>query len=113
MEPIAEWHLHASKQGSARIPVCLTVYRPQAQPESTCSLYQTFVEIKGISAKPRHVSGVSSLQSMVLALRILQVYVESALNHGWLFYIDDTDSPVDAASLIFENRADDAGLDRD
>ena len=88
MNPIAEWNLLGSKNGASLAPVCVALHQPEPDPKSPHGDFRTLVEISGI-AKSEYVFGVNSMQSLVLALRVLQIQVELALDDGWIFFFDE------------------------
>ncbi|SMP71222.1 hypothetical protein SAMN06265222_1141 [Neorhodopirellula lusitana] len=51
--------------------------------------------------KPRYGHGVNSMQSLVLAMRLLHIHIENAIRCGWQFYFDADDTePFDLLHSI-------------
>ena len=103
MNRIAQWNVCASKRGDARRAVCVALHCPERDPKSEHGDYRTYAELDGIG-KSKHIMGVNSMQSLVLAMRFLHLQIECAIHDGWIFFFDETDDEafdlLDAVSPI-------------
>ena len=100
MTVIATWDLYASRNSEDRIAIEASVYLPELDPRSSNDNYRTKIEITGILG-PKYVCGVNSMQSLVLAMRLLRFHVEMASEANWKFYFDsESTDQFDLADAI-------------
>lgn len=91
MTPIATWELWAERKQSPRRAVMIAIHMPEPDPKSEHGDFRTLVEMDGIT-KSRYGHGVNSMQSLVLAMQLLQIHIEHAIREGWQFYFDADDT---------------------
>jgi len=90
MNRIATLELWGQENNSPRRAILVAVHAPEPDPKSQHGDFRTLVELDGVS-KSRYGYGVSSMQSLVLAMQLLKIHVEKAIAVGWQFYFDESD----------------------
>lgn len=100
MNRIATWELWGELNRSERRKIVIAIHAPEPDPESRHGDYRTLVEMQGIT-KSKYGYGFNSMQSLVIAMQLLRIHLESALHDGWQYYFDadDTD-PFDLLHSI-------------
>ncbi|MDB2687742.1 hypothetical protein N9Y42_11085 [Mariniblastus sp.] len=91
MSRIAEWNVYGSKNDAPLVQLCVAIHAPELDPDSKHDDCRTMVELCGLS-ESRYIFGVNSMQSLVLAMRVLHIEIEVALNDGWIFFFGDDHS---------------------
>ena len=100
MNRIAIWEIWGQRNCSERRKIVVAIHAPEPDPKSSHGDYRTLVEIDGIT-KSRYGYGVNSIQSLVLAMQLLRIHVESALGDGWIFFFNSDDTePFDLLHSI-------------
>ncbi|MEM9368377.1 MAG: hypothetical protein AAGD07_20475 [Planctomycetota bacterium] len=88
---VATWQLWATQDGAPRSLISVAIYLPEIDPKSKQGDYRTLVEIDAIGLR-QYSYGANSLQSLVLAMQLLQVRVDHAVRTGRTFYFDEQDT---------------------